>query len=1243
MNARLWRSTVLAAAAAAALWGCVSQRHGISRDALEASLRTPPASLSLPPHEAVLALRYPAPGSDGADAMPSPCLVASSQRAFDEVIERCVEVIEQDPAAPRAFAAARVLERTASGVVEASAVIAARGPRWLDDCRRRRGRCADLAWLIADERLERATIARDDAGVVAAVAASGRLTHANVEGPFAVDARTAYAMDGSGTELPRHRTAWRVTEAMSRGGFFSPGGTGIGGVYRLRFAASAGGRANLIVTGAHALRVRVDRKVVVERTPDQRTGDVLRASLDLTPGEHAIELLAQSLGANDRISFALLDDAGAPVATASTGTQGGAGVAVSAARGAVEALALNVASATLDELLWRAAVVRSPVLAPNPDEAQVIARALVARFGRSPVALATAAEIVGEEAGVPARVSSSAADALWAQVLEQWPEHPVARITAARRARDERPDEALAAYRRLVKERPRYVFGLREAIGLLLDAGAIDEANEIAEHLLELEPSAENIDAAIPAVSAVGDQARAAELEARRAALDGTSSWRRAARRALDGLHSDEGAALLGQAVARDPLGPASAELVSLLALSDPWSALAVANDAVAAQPGDGALAVRRAELVGALRGAAAGREALVASLPLVRDSDAAARAAERMGLVQPWAWRLPLAGETLRRRRAAPERFREHAAVALLDDVERWYFEDLSSLVIRHLIIELGAKEVLDRFGELGLGDARAIRARVHKPDGSWAEAERHTGVDDVSLPQLAVGDVVELLTVERHEPVLLPGSFETRALDGLATPALQRRYLVSFPLGLDEALHFTLIAEHGLPAPQRERFVDGEGRARTRLTFTVDDVAAAPDEPFAPDSSETARTGGVSWGMSDELWAVLRGVPVERAARADAWLVDAARVIAGAGDDEDRLARLFGYVARRVEPASSPTDAVGALVLGQGGRTALLLALCRAAGLDAAPVALQLVGQLDPDVPDGNAWRVSAVRVRTKVREHYAIVDGNTVLDRLPPSARGAWVLDLDARARGPRRSRLPDSAIDPDPVRLEGSLAVEQRAGAWQLGGVVVLTLPAADADSVRRGLRRATPEQVRALLEGALSPSLPGVTVTDVRTPALDADGEGLRIGVELGVPLDVADDGTVRFEHLFAQGIGAVLGTAPPPTAYLRVPERTRPLVLQEDRELLEIEITLPRGALFVETPARLQLGAGPVRCEQLVEVTDGRLRWRREIHRENARVAVEQWPGAASAIAALSAKLDARLGFVLPPQAQGPK
>ena len=1225
------------------LWGCFGERRGLSRDALEKSLTEPLAAPVLPSLEQLVVLRYPAPGDGGADAPLPPCLVAWARRDYDELLIACGDEVERDPASPRAVAAARVLLRAKPGDARAGARLAERGPGWVEQCRKRRGACADLARVVADERAERAAVAKDAAAFAAAVKDSGRLRQARIEGPFAGDASRLLDAESARRELPRHAVAWRTWEQVSADGFFSPAAGGSAGVYRLAFTVSGRGRVTALLTGAHTLRARVDGVVVAERHPEELPGAVTRVGLELSSGAHRVELLALSLGGADRISLALLDDSGTPLLETAEAPRQSAKVEVGPARGAVEALAVDPAQATLESILWRVAVARSPALTPRADEPLVLGRALVQRFGGSPVALAMAAEILGEEASVPSRVSSSAAAALWQRVLVAWPDHPVARITAARNAREERPDQALAAYRRLVVDKPRYAFGLREGIDQLLDVGALDEARELTERLLVLEPSAENLDAALPALRALGDHARAAELERTRAGLDASFSRMREARLELEGLHRDRGVALLAESAAAEPHGPAPRELLLLTALTDPAAALHFASQAAAARPDDAALVVRRIELMRAVHGDDAARRALLDALPRLRDHEGAAQAAERLGVPTWWAERDLLASEVLAHRRAQPQPFREHAAVALLDDVERVLFEDTSSLVLRHLIIELSGKEVLDRFGELPLGGARALRARVHKPDGRFAEAERHAGVDDLSLPDLAPGDVVELLTMERDGAAPWGGTFETRALDGVPTPALSRRYQVSFPEGFDRSHGLQIIATHGLPPPVRERFLDAEGRPRVRLGFALADVAAEPGEPFSPAAAETARSGGFAWGVDDELWATLRGTAIERAARGDAWLEEAARAIAGAGEPAERLARVFAFVARRIEPADSPDDAVSVLLLGQGERTPLLLALLRAAGLDAAPVALQPTTQPDPSVPDGNAWRLLGVRVRIGEREHFALVDGNAVLDRLPRAARASHVLDLSTRPRGARRSVLPDSALDTQELGLQASLSVESGGGAARMGGVVVITLPAAGADGARRALRRATPEQARALVEAALSPSLPGVEVAEVRTPGLEAAGEALRLGATISVPLHAGEDGAVRFEHLFANGVGGALQISPGPATYLAVPERRRPLLVLEDAEHLELELALPRGALFVEAPPHRSDTAGPFSLEQRVEVTDGRLSWRREIRRQSARVPVQDWPSTAAALAGMAGHLDARLGFVLAGSKQEPR
>ena len=425
--------------------------------------------------------------------------------------------------------------------------------------------------------------------------------------------------------------------------------------------------------------------------------------------------------------------------------------------------------------------------------------------------------------------------------------------------------------------------------------------------------------------------------------------------------------------------------------------------------------------------------------------------------------------------------------------------------------------------------------------------------------------------------------------------------------------------------------------------MSFAVTGADASPNEPFSPDASETARTAGFAWGVDTSTWARLRGVGLEQAAIRSAWLDDCARRIAGTGSDEDKLARLFAFVVRRIEPANAPDDAVAVLATGQGARTPLLLALARGAGLDAVPVALQLATQPDPATFDAGSWSIVAAKIRVGGdrdggRDSYAIVDGNAVLDKLPPVARGARVLDLSQRPGAAAvTSVLPDEVVDDSGVHVQVDLGLD--AGGRSLSGLIVVTVPAGQADGARRGVRRATPDQLKVVVERAFADSLPGLSVVDVKTPNLDAAGMSLRLGARVQVPLPDDVNGAARFDHLFAQGASGGMQLAAPLGAYLAVADRKQPLLVLGDREVLEVQLSLPPTAAFVEAPDPLSRTAGPFALEQKVEITNGLLYWRREIRKENARVPVDAWPAVRAGLAALAARTDARLSFVVPKHA----
>jgi hypothetical protein len=184
--------------------------------------------------------------------------------------------------------------------------------------------------------------------------------------------------------------------------------------------------------------------------------------------------------------------------------------------------------------------------------------------------------------------------------------------------------------------------------------------------------------------------------------------------------------------------------------------------------------------------------------------------------------------------------------------------------------------------------------------------------------------------------------------------------------------------------------------------------------------------------------------------------------------------------------------------------------------------------------------------------------------------------------------------------------------------------------------------ATPEQLQQVLERSLVDSLPGIQVVDVKIPGIDDYGAALTIGARVNVPLSSETvDGTTRFEHLFSRGATGGLQLTVPPTAYLSVADRKSPLLVIADAELLELQIALPKGGVFVEAPESTDLRVGPFAMSQRVEITDGVLFWRRTLSQQNARISVEEWPKTYAGLATMAARTDARLSFVVGPRDAG--
>ena len=418
-------------------------------------------------------------GAANTELLAQRCLVEGVLRDYDALVDACASLLDAAPGDARAIGALRVLVKAKVARRAASDVVADRGARWVASCAKAKSAagCADLAVLAAEESMENAAIRKDRARYDAAIAASGRLRRGHVEGPFEGDPRVVAARDVKGESLSPRAPFFRSRSFLDEDGEHEPSLRGVDGLYRIRFGAEGRGPATVYVTGSHFVRVRVDGAVVAERPMDAPSPTTVRAGLVLAPGKHVVELLAWSSGRGDRITAAFLDESGRPaLAEIKDVPARGAGASPASATGAVEALAAPSSGAgdvdALFRTLWRQVIARAPSFGVDPDEGRQIAAILSGRYGWSPLALAVAAEQVSEDKSVPERVSSSSAAALWSRVREVWPNHPVARIAEARNLKEERPDEALAAYRALVAAQPRYPFGHRELIDVALDDGS---------------------------------------------------------------------------------------------------------------------------------------------------------------------------------------------------------------------------------------------------------------------------------------------------------------------------------------------------------------------------------------------------------------------------------------------------------------------------------------------------------------------------------------------------------------------------------------------------------------------------------------------------------------------------------------------------------------------------------------------------------------------------------------------------
>lgn len=546
---------------------------------------------------------------------------------------------------------------------------------------------------------------------------------------------------------------------------------------------------------------------------------------------------------------------------------------------------------------------------------------------------------------------------------------------------------------------------------------------------------------------------------------------------------------------------------------------------------------------------------------------------------------------------------------VYVLDYAVQSYLEDGSGIEIVHQVTRLQSRDALGGYGEVGIpDDATLLTVRTIKADGRTLVPEDIAGKDSISMPNLEIGDYIEL-------------EWARRIRTGDAREAIARSWRFYFGT-LDGAMHRS-IAAYDLPATWRDgaefdvRAFSGTREEsatddRWTVTFTMEGVPPVLPEPRAPNADEWMPSVRFGYGLSWERLARAYGDRVARVTTLTPELREAARAITeGASSDRERARLIFRAVNDDITDLGGffSDPAIWTWSSGEGERLALAFALLDAAGLEpeVAFVRPAEQDQLDSAVIDDSVWDLTALVVRAGGDEIWMEPEFDEYpFDYLRPEAQGMRAFIV----AGPRAGRFvttPTWPLDAERTAIALEVAFDPSGDATVSGAE---SFPLRTAGSIRMVMSTIDdPAQLERQLEAGLVSSFGRVQLHEYTFEGLeDADAP-----LDMTYLFDVA--GMARADGDALVWDGAIY-ERPLHSAYASQDFRTLPLAIVLPMfERMQVEFVAPDGYVFDEVPPSQDLTWGESVVSQHWErVADGHVRLTRIIELPIQRVSAEAYP-----------------------------
>lgn len=476
----------------------------------------------------------------------------------------------------------------------------------------------------------------------------------------------------------------------------------------------------------------------------------------------------------------------------------------------------------------------------------------------------------------------------------------------------------------------------------------------------------------------------------------------------------------------------------------------------------------------------------------------------------------------------AAPERTIANgtARLLLMDRVLQFDTDGTASLY-SHRVLRLLNKEAISRLGEVSLPrGSDVLELRTIKANGEIIEPEFKAERSTISMPALEPGDSVdEEFVTHFSDWDHLPAAATVFGFGSTLGTVVTSRYTLIVP----QSSKVNIELQNGAPPPR----VDTE-KDRIIRTWSAADIQPVADESFSPDSTLLP---AVRITANESTLEHMRDSLID-ATRIGPHVIEAAAQGTRLHANESEIARqLYRFVTGRIDSTGSDfaeTTAEDSLSSGEGSRTATLLALARASGLNAS---LLLARKIDNDCTTPYKLRCyTEPLVRFWVAGH--VVDTDPDASDLPfgvVSARldshSALLVNNSVSDSEPISERLVSVSESPTQERSvgEGDLFLDAEGN---LSATIHVRLGAARGQEIRARLRTASERQKQAYFEQLASRIFPGaIGIHGLATHLTDPERQ-LEFNLQCKVPEFTNQRSGPQEVKQFvpALGLGSVLAT-----------------------------------------------------------------------------------------------------------------